>query len=477
LENLDQVRKGKPRKFVMLCKGPKIIGLVVFKKGPYEKHIKAAKKASGSGMPFYGVIEGRGPNINFKLSRADGFDKEPVKTTVLRTFLADEADYKAMPVIEIVSELGPVLDADDPLVQRFTKLQQAALAACEAHPGRADEINQACLAIGKHFDADEPKEAEAKLAALEKLLQSLVAGDTPTGGTTTETTTEPGPEKPVELDPKLLQQLTDEVKRLQVETDIMAKAGVGDTAAIKSIYDGIANDRQEGDLEAALDTCRSLVQFLEREWTDQSRDAAERVEDLLSGAFTERGGDVEKIKTVLNFAQERAADNRHGSALVALKNLRSLLDAAEGPDAKKEADVIEKGTVAERKKFVESRWQGVMRQVSVEVDKLRPAVSISVAEEPPNELADAIQEYIDDFLSELSDAIMNVKKAGDDDRKPIEKALALIKSYRQRIPGEPMIQHLNESRESLGVDVDVEARLLEALQELEERLSEPVGAS
>ena len=56
LEQLQQVRKGKPRKFVMLCKGVKIIGLVVFKKGTCDKQVKAAKKAVGTGIPYFGVV-------------------------------------------------------------------------------------------------------------------------------------------------------------------------------------------------------------------------------------------------------------------------------------------------------------------------------------------------------------------------------------------------------------------------------------
>lgn len=33
---LDEVKKGKPRKFVMICKGGKMLSMIVYKKGGVE---------------------------------------------------------------------------------------------------------------------------------------------------------------------------------------------------------------------------------------------------------------------------------------------------------------------------------------------------------------------------------------------------------------------------------------------------------
>ena len=41
---LEEVKKGKPRKFVMICKGIKILSMVVYKKGTVEKYKKRGKK-------------------------------------------------------------------------------------------------------------------------------------------------------------------------------------------------------------------------------------------------------------------------------------------------------------------------------------------------------------------------------------------------------------------------------------------------
>ncbi|MGC3968495.1 MAG: hypothetical protein QM775_14290 [Pirellulales bacterium] len=172
---LDQVKKGKPRKFVMLVKGTEITSLVMFKKGAANKFIKEAK-ADGKGVPVYGVATGKGMDINFQLAVADGFDKKPVKDLVLKKFLEDEADFKCKPLIEIVETAQLVLDPDDPLHAKLIALQGAAQTACETHPDEAQKLNALCRDAGAYLDADRRKPAEAKIAELEDLLKSLSGG-------------------------------------------------------------------------------------------------------------------------------------------------------------------------------------------------------------------------------------------------------------------------------------------------------------
>ena len=456
-DQLDQVRKGKPRKFVMICKGTSIISLVVYKKGNVEKYKKQAKEV-GTGQIYFGVIEGRGPDITFKLSTEDGFDKAPVKTPVLKAFLEEEANYKSKPLIEIVASLGPVLDPDDPLVQRFVKLQEAALAAADAHPDSAGDINTLCLEIGKHFDQEQPADAEAKLVALEKLLEGLRPP---------EPTTKP--ETPV--DPRDLEALAAELKKIQPEVEVLLKNNVGDAGRLKQFQKDVTPESQAADPTAALESCRETFEYLKDEWDEARGDAEERIEALLAGSFTERTGDVEKIKTVFGFAVERAESERFGSALVALKNLGGLLDAAEKTGAPKESDVIEEGIVEARKKFVESRWQTALRNVRIDLGTLRPVIAMQNPEEDADDLVSAIEEAIDDFCGELSDAITTVNKAKDGDVKPIARARKLIETYRKRIASDPLIAHLNDAEADLGTRVNVGAALTAALDEIDAKLA------
>ena len=109
---LDEVKKGKPRRFAMICKGVKILNLIVYKKGSEEKRKKELKKADGSGLFFGGVVTGKGKNITFELS-AEDYDTTPGKDLTLRQFLETEAGMSFKAVYELVDRLSPVDEADD----------------------------------------------------------------------------------------------------------------------------------------------------------------------------------------------------------------------------------------------------------------------------------------------------------------------------------------------------------------------------
>ncbi len=120
---LEEVKKGKPRKFAMICKGTSVISLVVYKKGNVEKRKKEAKE-SGKGQFYFGVVDGKGTDVRFVLARSDGFESEPVKPTVLKGFLDEAGGLKCKPRFEIVDTPPLTFDEDDPLVARFLKLQR-----------------------------------------------------------------------------------------------------------------------------------------------------------------------------------------------------------------------------------------------------------------------------------------------------------------------------------------------------------------
>lgn len=178
---LDEAKKGKARKFVMLTKGTSIISLVVYKKGAPSKFIKEAKE-SGKGLPCFGTIEGRGMDLTFKLAMSDGFKDAPVKDVILKKFLEDEADFKCKPAFEIVETLPIVLDESDPLHARFLQLQPLVVKALDNSPGRAEEINTLFRQIGGYLDADQRDQGQVKLVELETLIKDLTAG----GGSSAE---------------------------------------------------------------------------------------------------------------------------------------------------------------------------------------------------------------------------------------------------------------------------------------------------
>jgi hypothetical protein len=206
---LEHVKKGKPRKFVMLTKGVNIVSLVLFKKGSISAFIKEAKEA-GTGIPCFGTAAGKGPDIRFQLASDDGFDKPPLKDTVLKKYLEEEADFKCKPWFEIVATLEPMLDPTDPLHARFIKLKEAAAEAGKADTGKVKELAALCKTIGKLLEEDQRDAATVQMTALEKLLPSSSS----TTGTSEKSTT-PAADKAETTYWALRDKLEDGVKKAQ----------------------------------------------------------------------------------------------------------------------------------------------------------------------------------------------------------------------------------------------------------------------
>lgn len=166
LKHLEAARKGKPRRFVMVCKGVKILNLVVFQKGSVASKVKEAKE-QGSGNVFSGVITGRAPDLQFQLLASE-YAAPPGRELILKDYLATEADLKCKPVYQLVGELPdvPEVDADDTagrstekspevasttgtadrssdtakLAEALKRVMGLAEKALAAHPARRDEI-------------------------------------------------------------------------------------------------------------------------------------------------------------------------------------------------------------------------------------------------------------------------------------------------------------------------------------------------
>ncbi len=112
-KHLQDVKKGKPRKWVMIKEGVQIDKLYVFKKGPYDRYVRAAKQDGVRGEAFWGIVRGDGLDIHFELSREDGFDSPPGKDIRLKEFLKEETKFKFEPDYVIVDSLTPIDEVDE----------------------------------------------------------------------------------------------------------------------------------------------------------------------------------------------------------------------------------------------------------------------------------------------------------------------------------------------------------------------------
>jgi hypothetical protein len=120
LEN--EVKKGKARKFILICKGAAIKKLIVFKKGPYNTRLQKAKKDGFRGEAVCGIVTGSGENLSFQLAGTkevagamsvdQPVDSEPTKTTKLKEFLADN-NLKRKPEYQIIRDVSALVKAEE----------------------------------------------------------------------------------------------------------------------------------------------------------------------------------------------------------------------------------------------------------------------------------------------------------------------------------------------------------------------------
>lgn len=100
---LEKVVKGTPCKFIMICKGVKILHLTAYRKGSEKTHLGKIKKLPKKGI-FCGVITGSGKDIVFELER-ERYDEPPGRKFVLKDFLESQAGISCLPRYELVEKL------------------------------------------------------------------------------------------------------------------------------------------------------------------------------------------------------------------------------------------------------------------------------------------------------------------------------------------------------------------------------------
>ncbi len=495
LSYLEEVKKGKPRKFAMICKGTNIVSLVVYKKGSIEKYKKEAKSA-GKGQFYFGVIDGRGQDLTFKLAREDGFDSAPVKTQSLKHFL-DDGGIKCKPLFEIVDSAPVALDDDDPLVARFLKLRELALQVCDVHPERSAEIGQSVTATAKFLSESEPDQAESQVNSLEQLLKSIGT----LAGTGSSTEAQPQSVPPVAPPPPPMNRSVDEAQRQKLQAAL--------TKLVPQLKQAVANHPQRkvellspvaeikrqietGELDAAKQGLLSVGKLLKEILTtgqasnDQpspqsSADTAKTyairlaaIREIYDQVLAQQLGDTSKYRAVMAYATEQAEAGSYANALKAFDRLQPLLQDALAMKLGKETDVIPEHIVADRKQFVVSRWQQTVSSVSDQIEKVRQAIHDAVPDENADEIADALQAELEVFWADLNQAIVGTEKANVQNNRPLDAALASIKSYRAKVNSSPLLQLLSRASSDLGgaaSGVNVSAAIINALNDLEMRLT------
>lgn len=476
IDILGDVRKGKPRRFVALCKGSDILSLVVFKKGSVESK-KTQAKAAGAGTLCWGVVTGKGQDLNFQLARSDGFDKAPTRTSALKTFLSEHAELTCKPLWEIVDSPSVVLDDDDPLAKRFLALKDAALAAAERVPERADELNQLCLNIGRLLQDDQRDAAEAKIVELEALLRQLGPAATPTSGEGT------GP-----------QPLTDVLAKLNQLSPLIKSAVAnhpGKRGDLSQLVLTVKTTAEAGDADNAKVALTALAAMLRQlgpatggspqeapaskpdtgdanQWQQEFAAAEARVLEALRA----NPANATQIRGVLEFARARGAEGQIDRGRAALAKLATLLNTTgsssggDGPVASPVAPTTTgKGLVQKRRELLK-RWVALSADLNREFASLRQIVAAEAADPDPDELVEALAEAVGTLQDELRDALDASIQSGDATYAETVKQIGLL---RTKVTGHELIRHLQSH--PLMSNARFEALLMDALSDFEQQLA------
>ena len=177
---LDQAKKGQARNFLLVCKGNKVKYLAVKKKPVKKNELNEAKKSGYKGEGYFGVITGKGMELVFNLSIADGYTAEPVKDKILKDFLEEKANFKCKPTIAIVATLPDIpFDDEDlanPLIARFLAMGEQISSVLDVRPDAESELTKTVTGIRLLLQEGDFNVAEPLVTALGTRLQELLSG-------------------------------------------------------------------------------------------------------------------------------------------------------------------------------------------------------------------------------------------------------------------------------------------------------------
>jgi hypothetical protein len=519
----SDVKKGKARKFILVCKGAQIRSLVVFKKGPYGPRINKTKKSGFRGEFYCGVVTGKGVNVNLQLPgnpavsaamNAEGnvYEDVPCKISKLRSFFAEEAELKFKPEITIVTSLSDisVVDEDDTsdsptdaasavaaadvngdaaagaaaaatddflkqkLQDALSKLTPHIKSAIAAAPNRKNELLQQAAGIRSAIEDGQLNDAKTELVAYGALLKQIAAG-----GSTDAVPAAP-PVAPDQasgeyerrlkaLMPGLKQALSaggplvSELKAKAEQAQSLHKRKLHDAslAALDGLEKLIASAQQSGRPSDAAAPARGA-----EKWEQRLRQLEPRYYDALDEADDDY---VKKLRVLFTYATEQAEAHQYTKALTALDRLEPVLDEAEAEiaaAAEAEVDEVIKTGAEDFDAFREclARWNEAVRDVREQVDELKAAMLES--DPDAGAAAERLEEVFEglDWWLERQLAQGLAAPTAQQRQAIATEVRALAAEYADTIAANPVIQHADAN--PFGVTVRIEETLREPLEEM-----------
>jgi hypothetical protein len=290
---LGDVKKGKPRKFVLIKDGAEIDKLYVFKKGPFERYVKMARQQGVRGEAYWGIVLGNGLDIHFELSRSDGFSTPPGPNVKLKEFLKESTDFKFEPDYVIVDVSTPIDEgAEMAVAGDAAAVQQSGTAETEAQPESiaGEDAGEKFIRLLKSI-LPHVKRALATSTSLSDELQTSV-----------RLAQELGRKRDFENGMVALRRVGALTKQALAETPTAPKAQ-------SAAPDSLASRRKEAEEKRR------------QQWEQRIADVEPRYSEAVQGA----GPDAGKMKIVMDYAQTQSKRKQFVKALVGLDRLERML--------------------------------------------------------------------------------------------------------------------------------------------------------
>ncbi|MFO0906697.1 MAG: hypothetical protein U0939_27075 [Pirellulales bacterium] len=401
---LKDVSKGKPRRFVMLCKGQDVACLVLFKKGSVERHLTEARSL-GSGQPCYGVVDGVGKNLSFKLARSEGFEKEPTRAAVLKRFLADHADLACTPTFEIVDVPPLVLDPDQPLVAQFLQLQRKAAEAAGARPDQATTFADLCQKVSVALNDEHLDAAALQLAQLEGLLRATASPPSS----------------------NLAAEFAERLRKVKPRLDASGATNPRTAEELKTLMSQVAAAAKNADFPKAsflLDQIESLLSAVpERTATSASNDSGEAQAAQLTEALKQLRPQLDQLLltdpsrrnelvSLMTQAAVSVKAKRYDEAATAIEDLRARLQARSQSRVSSNISVMQLGKARIEWQQVRSNAIDGIRRLQVELKRV-----FKDDLDQRKQLAEALTrlsaliEQLNDELGEQLDRVLNAEES------------------------------------------------------------------
>ncbi len=481
---LDEAKKGKPRAFLLICKGPKVRYLKVKKKPIKKGEITEAKKLGYKGDVYIGVITGTGMALVFNLAVADGYDSEPCKDKVLKDFLEEHADFKAKPTFAIVAT-SPAIPFDEedlkhPLIARFMAMAERITQVLDKSPQLESEIATLTNGIRLLLQDEDYQAAGPQIDALDAKLTSWLSGT---------------PETPPEASPAAGANQADEALRIKLQEALnklvpqlkQAVANFPDrkvellspVAAIKKQLDaGLLQEARQGllqvgqSLKSLLSAGSSAAQAASSSpapagaapssVSDEATlyaNLLREVEPLFNDVVARAAGDTSGFRAVMAYAIENAAAGVFANSIRALeKLLPKLKQALESASPSKDMG-IQEGIVAKRT-FMLTRMREILADLRPLLKELCDAIEEDEIDADPLEIQMAFEQALTKLLEDAQGELDRSINSGDTQS---------LQGMTDRITSSPTVKHLVENPFIDGQEF--ESRIREAFLEIEKNLS------